>query len=45
MKIGSPDQIVPTFRKALELQGPVLIGVPVDYRDNYRLMEGSIPTP
>ncbi|PYM78074.1 MAG: thiamine pyrophosphate-binding protein, partial [Candidatus Rokuibacteriota bacterium] len=24
---------------ALEMQGPVLVGVPVDYRDNVRLME------
>jgi acetolactate synthase I/II/III large subunit len=39
LKIESPDQIAPTFKKALEMQGPVLIGVPVDYRDNYKLME------
>src|SRR5258705_12583696 len=39
LKIESPDQIAPTFNKALEMQGPVLIGVPVDYRDNYKLME------
>ena len=39
LKIESPDQIAPIFKKALEMQGPVLIGVPVDYRDNYKLME------
>jgi acetolactate synthase-1/2/3 large subunit len=39
LKIESPDQIAPTFKKALEMQGPVLIGVPVDYGDNYKLME------
>ena len=39
LKIESPDQIAPTFKKALEMPGPVLIGVPVDYRDNYKLME------
>jgi acetolactate synthase I/II/III large subunit len=39
LKIESPDQIAPAFKKALEMQGPVLIGVEVDYRDNYKLME------
>jgi acetolactate synthase-1/2/3 large subunit len=39
LKIESPDQIGPTFRQALEMEGPVLIGVPVDYRDNYKLMQ------
>jgi acetolactate synthase-1/2/3 large subunit len=39
LKIESPDQIAPTFKKALDMQGPVLIGAPVDYRDNYKLME------
>lgn len=24
---------------ALAMEGPVLVGVPVDYRDNHRLME------
>jgi len=28
-----------TIKKALDMQGPVLIGVPVDYRDNHKLME------
>jgi acetolactate synthase I/II/III large subunit len=39
LKIDSPDEIAPTLESALELQGPVLIAVPVDYRDNHRLME------
>jgi len=43
LSIESPDQIAPTFKKALEMQGPVLIGVPVDYRDNYKLMEMVYP--
>jgi len=43
LKIESSDQIAPTFKKALEMQGPVLIGVPVDYRDNYKLMEMVLP--
>jgi acetolactate synthase-1/2/3 large subunit len=39
LMIESPDQIAPIFRKAFEIQGPVLIGVPVDYSDNHKLME------
>jgi acetolactate synthase I/II/III large subunit len=39
LKIESPDQIGPTLKEALAMQGPVLIGIPVDYRDNHRLME------
>jgi acetolactate synthase I/II/III large subunit len=39
LKIESPDQVAPTLKKALSMQGPVLVGVPVDYRDNGKLME------
>jgi acetolactate synthase I/II/III large subunit len=43
LKIESPDQIGTTFRQALEMQGPVLIGVPVHYRDNHKLMQMVYP--
>jgi acetolactate synthase I/II/III large subunit len=39
LKIETPDQISFTIKKALEMQGQVIIGVEVDYRDNYRFME------
>jgi acetolactate synthase I/II/III large subunit len=39
LRIERPDQIAPTLKKALAMQGPVVIGIPVDYRDNHRLME------
>jgi acetolactate synthase I/II/III large subunit len=39
LKIERPDEIAPTLKRALEMQGPVVVGVPVDYRDNQRLME------
>ena len=32
-------EIAPTLKRALEMSGPVLVGVPVDYRDNQRLAE------
>jgi acetolactate synthase I/II/III large subunit len=37
--ITSTDQIAPTLKTAMDMQGPVVIGIPVDYRDNQRLME------
>ena len=34
-----PDQIKPVLKQAFDIPGPVLIGVHVDYRDNYKLFE------
>jgi acetolactate synthase-1/2/3 large subunit len=39
LKIEHPEEISSTLKKALEMEGPVIIGIPVDYRDNHRLME------
>jgi len=39
LRIEAPDQISATLKKALAMHGPVLVGVPVDYRDNHKLME------
>jgi acetolactate synthase-1/2/3 large subunit len=39
LMINSPDAIAPTLKRAFAMQGPVLVGVPVDYRDNHKLME------
>jgi acetolactate synthase I/II/III large subunit len=39
LKIESPDQIAPMLKRALAMQGPVVVGIPVDYRDNHQLME------
>ncbi|HWO36371.1 MAG TPA: acetolactate synthase AlsS [Candidatus Acidoferrum sp.] len=39
LRIEGPDEISSTIKKALEMQGPVIVGVPVDYRDNHKLME------
>jgi acetolactate synthase I/II/III large subunit len=43
LKIKSADQISTTLRNALEMEGRVVIGIPVDYRDNQRLMELVYP--
>ncbi len=39
LRIEVPEQISSTIRRALDMQGPVIIGIPVDYRDNHLLME------
>jgi acetolactate synthase-1/2/3 large subunit len=39
LRIETPDEITPTLKKALGMEGPVVIGIPVDYRDNHQLME------
>jgi acetolactate synthase-1/2/3 large subunit len=37
-RVSEPDQIVPTLKKALGLEGPVLLEIPIDYRDNLDLV-------
>ncbi|BEV15596.1 thiamine pyrophosphate-binding protein [Herbaspirillum sp. DW155] len=39
LMIRMPDEIGPVLRKALELGGPVVVGVHVDYNDNHKLFE------
>jgi acetolactate synthase-1/2/3 large subunit len=39
LRIERPEEISSTLKKALAMQGPVIIGIPVDYSDNHRLME------
>ena len=39
LMIRTPNEIATTLKRALALEGPVVIGIPVDYRDNHRLME------
>ena len=39
LRIETPDQVSSTIKKALEMKGPVIIGVEIDYRDNHGLME------
>jgi acetolactate synthase-1/2/3 large subunit len=43
LKIEGPQEISSTLKKALAMPGPVIVGVPVDYRDNHRLMENVHP--
>jgi len=44
LRINTPDEIAPTLKCALAMQGPVIVGIPVDYRDNHQLMEVVHPS-
>jgi acetolactate synthase-1/2/3 large subunit len=39
LRIETPNEIAPALERALAMDGPVVIGIPVDYRDNHLLME------
>jgi acetolactate synthase I/II/III large subunit len=39
LMIRTPEDIAPVMKKAFEAQGPVIVGVHVDYRDNHKLFE------
>jgi acetolactate synthase-1/2/3 large subunit len=39
LRINASGEIAPKLRRAFETRGPVLIDVPIDYRDNTKLFE------
>lgn len=41
-KINEVDQLIPTIQAALAGVGPVLVEIPIDYKDNPALFEGII---
>ncbi|WP_422001962.1 acetolactate synthase AlsS [Reyranella sp.] len=41
--VTSPDEVAPVLAKAMAMEGPVLIGVPVDYSGNQALMAALHP--
>jgi acetolactate synthase-1/2/3 large subunit len=43
LSIQTPADIAPTLKKAMAMQEPVVIGIPVDYRDNLRMLESLHP--
>ncbi|GAA3580102.1 acetolactate synthase AlsS [Gibbsiella greigii] len=36
--VASVEELRPVLRKAMDIQGPVVVAIPVDYSDNYKLM-------
>jgi len=43
MYINHPDQIAATLQRALGVAGPVIVGIPVDYRENLQLTKDLQP--
>lgn len=43
LRIRSADEIVPVLKQALEVPGPVLVDVPIDYSDNEALCRAMDP--
>lgn len=41
LMIKSPDEVAPVMKRALDMSGPVIIGVHVDYSDNHNLFENA----
>jgi acetolactate synthase-1/2/3 large subunit len=39
LMVNSPDEITPVLKRSFDTPGPVVVGVPVDYRDNHKLFE------
>src|SRR5437762_3671220 len=39
MMVRQPEELEAALKRALEMVGPVVVGIPVNYRDNHRLME------
>jgi thiamine pyrophosphate-dependent acetolactate synthase large subunit-like protein len=39
LMINKPDEIGPVLKRAFDLDGPVVVGVHVDYSDNHKLFE------
>ncbi|SEQ95204.1 acetolactate synthase, large subunit [Rosenbergiella nectarea] len=37
--VESTDQLEPTLKRAMDVEGPAVVAIPVDYSDNPRLME------
>ncbi|CAG9001635.1 MAG: Acetolactate synthase, catabolic [Candidatus Celerinatantimonas neptuna] len=38
LAVTQPDQLMPVLKQAMDTQGPVVVAIPVDYQDNYKLM-------
>lgn len=38
MAVTEPSMLMPVLREAMEAEGPVVVAIPVDYKDNHKLM-------
>jgi acetolactate synthase-1/2/3 large subunit len=38
LKVRCPEELLPTLKSAKTISGPVIIEIPVDYKDNLRMI-------
>jgi acetolactate synthase-1/2/3 large subunit len=43
LTVNTPDELLPTMRKALETSGMVVVDIPTDYSKNVEIGEHVIP--
>ena len=43
MRISTPEEIRPVLQAAMDMPGPVIVDVPIDYRDNDALCRAMDP--
>lgn len=43
LRVNSPDELAIVLQKSLDIEGPVVIDIPVDYSDNIHLAEQRFP--
>ena len=43
LRVNTPDELLPTLRKALETPGMVVVDIPADYSKNVEIGEHVIP--
>ncbi|WP_099222321.1 acetolactate synthase AlsS [Listeria costaricensis] len=43
LRVESPDQLADVLKEALQSEGPVVVDIPIDYRDNVKLGETLLP--
>ncbi|WP_228483140.1 thiamine pyrophosphate-dependent enzyme, partial [Pseudomonas aeruginosa] len=43
LRVNKPDELEGVLKEALAADGPVIIDIPIDYRDNIKLSEKLLP--
>ncbi|NVS34059.1 hypothetical protein HXE90_14255, partial [Listeria monocytogenes] len=43
LRVTNPAELSDVLKEALETEGPVVVDIPIDYRDNIKLGETLLP--
>jgi acetolactate synthase-1/2/3 large subunit len=43
LRVNSPEELEGVLQEALKAEGPVVVDIPIDYRDNIKLSEKLLP--